>query len=91
MHLVLLVQNGIIFLIVTLLIFVDGQNYQIQFGFGWITGFFSEHYREVRMNENKLGRKFATCWSKPRNKIAKRLSSKGLRKRAKLLIFKVGD
>ena len=27
------------------------------------------------MNENKLGRRFATCWSKPRNKIAKRLSN----------------
>ena len=40
------------------------------------------------MNENKLGRKFATCWSKPRNKIAKRLSNKGLRKRAKLLMLR---
>jgi len=39
------------------------------------------------MNENKLGRKFANCWGKTRNKIAKRMSSKGVRKNAKLLIL----
>ena len=41
------------------------------------------------MNENKLGRRFATCWSKPRNKIAKRMSSKGVRRNAKLLMLKI--
>jgi hypothetical protein len=44
MHLVLLVQTGIIFLIVTLSICVGGWDYQMEFGIGWITGFFSGHY-----------------------------------------------
>ena len=40
-------------------------------------------------NENKLGRKFAACWSKPRNRKWKRIANKGVRKNAKLILLKV--
>ena len=38
-------------------------------------------------NENKLGRKFAACWSKPRNRFARRMANKGVRKNAKKLLL----
>jgi len=38
------------------------------------------------MKENKLGRMFANTWSPPRNRWARRLANKGVRKHAKLLI-----
>jgi hypothetical protein len=40
-------------------------------------------------NENKLGRKFAACWSKPRNRFARRMANKGVRKKAKIFLRKV--
>jgi len=42
------------------------------------------------MKENKLGRMFANTWSPPRNRFARRMANKGVRKNAKLLI-KTGE
>jgi hypothetical protein len=39
-------------------------------------------------NENKLGRKFAASWGRTRNKIAKRMANKGVRKNAKMILLK---
>jgi hypothetical protein len=39
-------------------------------------------------NENKLGRKFAACWGRPRNRFARRMANKGVRKNAKMILLK---
>ena len=61
-------QNGIIFLIVTLSIFVGGQNYRMQFGFGWMNGFFLERYNMCMLRlfyENSDGTMGWAEWLRP--------------------------
>ena len=41
------------------------------------------------MKENKLGRKFASTWSPPRNRFATRMANKGVRKNARLATWEV--